>query len=67
MGDVIEEAVNRALAAGPLTPDMGGTAAHFSLGGADCITDTFLAGKASTTQVTDAVIEHLKSLLLNKH
>lgn len=47
MGDVIEEAVNRALAAGPLTPDMG--------------------GKASTTQVTDAVIEHLKSLLLNKH
>jgi len=47
MGDVVEEAVNRALASGPLTPDMG--------------------GKASTTQVTDAVIDHLKSLLLNRH
>lgn len=47
MSDVVEEAVNRALASGPLTPDMG--------------------GKATTTQVTDAVINHMNNLLFNKH
>lgn len=29
MSDVIEEAVNRALASGPLTPDMGGTFSYW--------------------------------------